>query len=157
MTISTNATIFFDGTQDPLDDGTTSTIAADAFSVAADVQTWTNDDDAPLGSFVLECQFNTTMPTVGGIDLFAHLLNIRSTSEPGVPDTSNLTLYIGSFVIDFGVANDVNFFSEISLAQLPTHKSSQEIDFYLRNRGTGQTMGQDWNLWVTPIAQGPHA
>jgi len=144
------------GTQDQLDDGTTSTIADDAFSVAADISAWTNDDDAPYAAFVLECQFDTTMPTVGSIDLYARPLNVQSTNEPGLPDANHKSVYLGSFPIDFGVANDTNFFTLIPFANLPNFQTSQQFEFYLHNNNTGQTIGVDWNLWVTPLALGPH-
>ena len=156
MTIGADSVIVFFGTQDQVDDGSTSTITNNAFSAAADVSTWTNDDDAPLGAAVLECQFDTTMPTVGSIGLFAHLLNVQGTNESGVPDGSNEHVHVGTFRIDFGVAADVNFFTIIPLFQMPMVKASQEVDWYLKNEGTGQTIGIDWNLWITPLTHGPH-
>ena len=157
MTIGTDSVIDFFGTQDAVDDGTTSTIATTAFSVAADISAWTNDDDAPLANFVLECQFDTTFPTVGTIDLYARPMNLQSTSDPGAPDASNLNNYLGHFPIDFGIAADTNYFSYLYGAQLPNNITSQIYEFYLHNNATGQTMGVDWNLWITPFTRGPHA
>ena len=117
MAIGTNDTIQKWGTQDQIDDGSTATVASGAFSEAS--SSWTNDDDAPFAQFVLECQFDTTMPTVGSIDLYARPLNVQSTNDPGAPDTSNYNFFIGTFPIDFGVSNDVNFFTVIPKAELP--------------------------------------
>ena len=158
MTIGTNDSIPKFGTQDQVDDGTTSTIANNAFSVAADITTWTNDEDAPFAKFILECQFDTTMPTVGIIDLFGRPLDIQSTNEPGEPDANHELTWIGAFPIDFGVAADTNFFTHCSvdLTEL-LFQTSQTIDFYLRNNATGQTIGVDWNLWIQPWAWGPKA
>lgn len=155
MTIGANARITFWGTQDQIDDGTTAAVANNAFSEAS--ISWTNDDDAPNAQFVLECQFDTTMPTVGTIDLFCRPLNIQSTNDPGVPDANNENTYLGSFPIDFGVAADTNFFAYIPFFELPGFQTSQIYEFYFRNNNTGQTIGSDWNLWITPLTDGPHA
>ena len=154
MAISTDATIEFFGTQDQVDDGTTGTVATDTFSEAS--SSWTNDDDAPSAAFVLEAQFDTTMPTVGTIDLYCRPLNIQSTNNPGAPDGSYKSFFLGVFEIDFGVSNDVNAFLYIERTKLPNFVTSQIYEFYFHNNATGQTIGVDWNLWVTPITDGPH-
>ena len=155
MAITTNDFIYKFGTQDSVDDGSTSTVANDAFSVLADITAWTNTDDAPFASFVLKCQFDTAMPTVGAIDLFARLLNVDTTNEPNAPDANYPFELIGTFPIDFGVAADTDFYTTINNAVLPAQKSQQEYEFYIRNRGTGQTIGINWTLKVTPVAYGP--
>lgn len=158
MAIGQDSAIWFFGTQDQIDDGSTSTVGTGAFSVAADVDsTWTNDDDAPYGSAVLEAQFDTTMPSVGSIGLYARLLNVEGTDDEGATDASYAPHFVGSFQIDFGIANDVNFFMTIDLFEMPQAGAGQAIEWYLKNEGTGQTIGQDWNLWITPKAFGPHA
>lgn len=157
MAIAENDAIWKFGTQDQVDDGTTSTISNDAFSVAADVDSaWANDDDAPYGSAVLECQFDTTMPTVGSIGLYARLLNVQSTNDENETDGSFAPHFVGVFQIDFGVANDTNFFTVIDLFQMPQAGAGQVIEWYIKNDGTGQTIGVDWNLWITPKSLGPH-
>lgn len=159
MTISTDAAIFFFGTQDEVTSGTPATIADDAFGKAdqgASVN-WTNDDDAPLGAAVLKLQFNTTFPTVGTIGLYAYLLNIQSTNDPGVPDADFPHTFIDNFPIDFGIAADTDFFTHIPLFQMPGIGTAQAIDWYLKNDGTGQTIGASYQLWITPVTQGPHA
>ena len=160
MAIGTNDGIFKFGTQDEVTSGTPATIATNVFGKAdqgASVN-WTNDDDAPLGSAVLKVQFDTTMPTVGSIGLYAHVLNIQSTNDPGVPDGSNdIAGFVGSFPIDFGVANDVDFYTYIENFQMPALGAAQAIDWYLFNNATGQTIGVSWQLWITPKALGPAA
>ena len=155
MTIGADALIDFFGTQDQVDDGTTATVADDAFSEASSA--WTNDDDAKFAKAVLECQFDTTMPTVGSIDLYVRPLNIQSTNDPGVPDASYKVAFLGSFIIDFGVSADTNMFLYTDEFELPNHQTSQIYEFYFHNNATGQTIGVDWNLWVLPTAPGPHA
>ena len=155
MAIGTDSTIDFFGTQDQVDDGTTGTVANDAFSEAS--SSWTNDDDATHINSVIELQFDTTAPTVGTIDLYCRPLNLQSTNDPGVPDANYKHYYLGSFLIDFGVAADTNMFLYLYGARLPNNITSQIYEFYFQNSGTSQTVGVDWNLWVTPIVVGPHA
>lgn len=155
MAIETDDVIVKYGTQDQVDDGSTSAIANNAFSVAADINNWTNDDDAPIGQAVLECQFDTTMPTVGSIGLYARCLNVVGANEPEVPSDNFPGVFVGSFLIPFGVAADTNFFTTIPMLQLPGFLTSQVIDWYLKNNGTSQTIGVDWNLWITPLTHGP--
>ena len=158
MAIGTDAAIWFFGTQDVVDDTTTSLILNNAFSVAADViSNWTNDDDALFGSAVLECQFDTTMPSAGSIGLYARLLNVRGTDDENATDASFAPHYVGTFTIDFGVANDTNFFTVIETFDMPQAGAAQAIEWYIKNENTGQTIGVDWNLWITPKSIGPHA
>ncbi len=158
MAIGTDAAIWFFGTQDQVDDGSTSTISNNAYSVAADVDSaWTNDDDAPFGSAVLECQFDTTMPTVGRIGLYARLLNVQGANDENETDASYSPHFVEAFDIDFGVAADVNFFMTIDNFIMPQAGPAQAIEWYIKNEGTGQTIGIDWNLWITPKSMGPHA
>lgn len=158
MAIGTNAAIWFFGTQDVVDDTSTGTISSGAFSLTTDAKLdWTNDDDAPYGSAVLECQFDTTMPTVGSIGLYAKLLNIQGANDEGNTDASYAPHHVGTFDIDFGVANDTNFFTVIDLFEMPQAGSGQAIVWFIKNEGTSQTIGIDWNLWITPKSFGPHA
>ncbi len=159
MAIGTNDAIFKFGTQDEVTSGTPATIANNSFGKADQGATvnWTNDDDAPLGAAVLKCQFDTTMPTLGSIGLYANLLNVQSTNDLNVPDANFEHIFVGSFPIDFGVAADVDFYTAIPLFQMPCIGTSQAIDWYLKNDNTGQTIGVSWQLWITPITEGPHA
>lgn len=158
MPIEVNDAIWKFGTQDAVDDGSTSTIANDAFSVAADVDSaWANDDDAPFGSAVLECQFDTTMPSVGAIGLYARLIDVQSTSDENETDGGFAPHRVGQFDIDFNVAADVNFFTVIDLFRMPQAGPGQIIEWYLKNEGTSQVIGIDWNLWITPKSMGPKA
>ncbi len=160
MAIGTDDGIWTFGTQDEVTSGTPATISDNGYGKAdqgASVN-WTNDDDAPFGSAVLKLQFDTTFPTVGSVDLYAHVLNIQSTNDPGVPDASNDVLgFVGSFPIDFGIAADVDFYTFIENFAMPAVGAAQAIDWYLLNNATGQTIGVSWQLWVRPKALGPHA
>lgn len=157
MAIGTDTGIWFFGTQDQVDDGSTATVATTAFSVADDVNSaWTNDDDAPFGSAVLECQFDTTFPSVGNIGLYARLLNVQSTNDENAVDANYSPHLVGTFELDYGVAADTNFFTVIEHFVMPQAGAAQAIEWYIHNNGTGQTIGIDWNLWITPKALGPH-
>ena len=159
MAIGTDAAIWFFGTQDEVTAGTPATIATGAFGKADQNSSvnWTNDDDAEFAAAVLKCQFDTTMPTTGSIGLLAHCLNVQSTNEPSVPDANYPHIQVGTFAIDFAAGADTDFYTVIPLLVIPQVYTSQAIDWYLHNQNTSQTIGQSWQLWITPMARGPHA
>lgn len=139
-------------------DSTAGTIADDAFSVAGDVDSaWANDDDTQWGAALLKCQFDGTMPTIGSIGLYARLLDIDGANDMPIPDANYPHIFVDTFPIDFGVAADTDFYTMIPLFQMPMYQTSQIIEWYLKNDGTGQTIGAAWSLWVTPITLGPKA
>ena len=74
-------------TTDAIDDGTTSAILNGEFSVAGDITTWTNTDDATHGVFILNATFSAAPTANTTIDLFAQLMNIDGTSDAPVPGT----------------------------------------------------------------------
>lgn len=154
MAIGADDGIWKFGTQDEVS-SSPGTIADNAYLAAG--LTWTNDDDATDAAAVLKVQFDTTMPTVGNLLLYARLLNVQSTNDEEAVDANNPINLVGSFTIDYGVAADVDFYTTIPNFQIPVTKSSQEIDFYLLNNATGQTVGTSWQLWITPKSVGPHA
>ena len=84
-------------------------------------------------------------------------MDIQSTNDANAPDASFPMEFVASFPIDFGVANDVDFYTHIPNFIMPQLGEGQVIEWYLKNNGTGQTIGSGWQLWVTPKAYGPHA
>ena len=155
MPIGTNAAVWFFGTEDTVDDGSTQAISNAAFSV--DVATWTNDDDAPQASFVLMFQFPSGTITTGGIHLYARLLNTNGTTDAPVPSANYLSQYLGSFATGVTqMAATTNYALELGPVDLPMMKTSQEYQFYLQN-SCGVTMSAGWTLKITPMALGPHA
>lgn len=149
MAISTDSLIEFFGTQDTIT-GSGGTVADGAFGAAA--TTWTNDDDAPMASIVLDCSF-TTAPTANtSVNLYLRPLNIQSTNDQDVPDANFQHVYAGSFPL-----NDVTTqqWCQIIIT-LPNNAASQQYNFYIENNG-GQTMDSDWDLHITPKTYGPHA
>lgn len=159
MAIATGDIILKFGTQDEVTSGTPATIADDAYGKADQGATvnWTNSDNAPNGSAVLKAQFDTTMPTVGSIELFAHLLNVQSTNDVGAPDANNPLVWVGGFDIDFGIAADTDFYMILPDFEMPQAGDAQAIDWYLKNAATGQTLGVSWQLWITPKTFGAAA
>ena len=152
MAIGTDAAIEFFGTQDTL--GTTSaTVANNAFSVAGDLSTWTNDDDAPTASITLLVDYATAPTANTSINLYARLLNVQSTNDNEIPDANFQHTYLGSFPINNpSIANQYITIDVL----LPNTKTSQEYEFYIENK-TAQTIQASWDLYITPKTIGPHA
>lgn len=151
MAIGTDAAIEFFGTQDTL--GTSSaTVADDAFSIATDLSTWTNDDDAPMASVTALIDFSVAPDTNSSVNLYLRLLNTVTTNDSDVPDANFQHKYVGSFPM-----NDVTTNQYVTLdIMLPNGKTSQEYEFYIENK-TGQTIQASWDIYVTPKTIGPHA
>lgn len=151
MTIATDAAINFFGTQDAL--GTSSgTVADAAFSVAGDLSTWTNDDDAPQASVTALIDYAAAPDANSVVNLYLRLLNTQSTNDQEIPDANFTHTYVGSFPVN-NVTTNQYITIDISL---PNSKTSQEYEFYIENQ-TGQTIQSGWDIYVTPKTIGPHA
>lgn len=151
MAITTDATIEFFGTQDTL--GTSSAaVATDAFSIASDLSTWTNDDDAPMASVVLLANLTVAPNANSVINLYLRLLNIQSTNDQDVPDANFQHVYVGSFPL-----NDVTTAQYCAIdIRLPNTVTSQQYEFYVENK-SGQSLPAGWDIYVTPKTYGPSA
>ena len=150
MAISTDALIEFFGTQDTL--GTSSSAVSDAaFSVAGDLSTWTNDDDAMSAYIVLLANYSVAPDANSVLNLYCRPLNFVSTNDAEVPDANMLQGYLGSFQL-----NDVTTaqYPWLNVA-LPNSKTSQEYEFYIENQ-SGQSLPSGWDMYITPKAPGPH-
>lgn len=157
MAIGTDATVYFYGTQDSVDDGSTSAITDTSFSVPADVTSWTNDDDAPLCDMVLKWQYPSGTISAGAVvNVYAQMLNIQSTNDETVPDASNRKHFLKSFIVDEGLAATTDEYVFLEDVKLPAGVTSQIIDFYFEN-ATGVTISAAWAVWITPKTLGPHA
>ncbi len=149
MAIGTDSAIDFFGTQDTIT-GSGATVVDGAFGAAA--TTWTNDDDAPMASMILEATYNVAPDANSSVDLFARPLNIQSTNDGDVPDANFGHVYLGPFPL-----NDVTGAQYIAIdIRLPNTKTGQEYNFYIENNG-GQTISSTWGLYITPKTIGPHA
>ncbi len=153
MAIATNDLIAKFGSLTSIDDGSTSSIASAAFSVAADISAWTNSDDVPYARFILMCQWATVTNVANrAIIIHARPINIDSTNDAVAPSASRL-MPIGQFNV-YAAATGTDYYFESSLCELPLLKSAQEIEFYLENL-TGQTISANWTLKIMPITFGP--
>ena len=154
MTIGTNALIdFFEASQTSL--GTTTTGFADgAFSDGTnDLLAWINTDDAQEANFTLKIDWNTTAPdNNSGLNLYAAKQNVQSGSDDDVPTALFRHTYIGFFP----VKNVLTAQIITKRFYLPNWITSATYHFYLENR-TGETMEDNWNLYVDAVAPGPHA
>lgn len=150
MAIGTDAAIEFFGTQDTL--GTTSAaVANDAFSIAGDLSTWTNNDDAIQAHVVLLANFSVAPDANSVINLYLRPLAIQSTNDATVPDANFQSVHVGSFPL-----NDSTVAQYIPIViSLPNQKTSQGYEFYVENK-SGQSLPAAWDIFVTPKAIGPH-
>ncbi|MEE8207352.1 MAG: hypothetical protein V3T88_00130 [Nitrosomonadaceae bacterium] len=151
MAISTDAAIHVFGTQDTL--GTSSAAVADtAFSIAGDLSTWTNDDDAPQASVTVLANFSVAPTANTVLNMYLRPLNIQSTNDGDVPDANFQHMYVGSLPL-----NDVTTAQYITIdISLPNTKTSQEYEFYVENL-SGQSLPAGWDVYVTPKTIAPHA
>ena len=151
MAIAAGSAIEFFGTQDTL--GTSSSAVANGgFSVAGDLSTWTNDDDAPMASVTLLANFSVAPTANTSVNLYLRLLNVQSTNGGTVPDANFQHTYVGSFPL-----NDSTVAQYITMdIGLPNSVTSQQYEFYVEN-SSGQSLPAGWDIYVTPKAIGPHA
>lgn len=157
MTIGADSAIEFFGTQDSIDDGGTSAITDGSFSVAADITSWTNDDDAPLAEIVAKWQYPSgTLDAGAGINVYARVMNVQSTNNPNVPDANLQHVYLGTIPVDKGLAATTDEYTIPITVKLPNQATSQVYDFYFEN-ATGVTISATWAAWITPKTLGPHA
>lgn len=151
MPISTNAAIEFFGSQTTLNN-TTAAVANDAFSVAGDVNSWSNVDDAPQASMTLLANFSVAPDANSSINLYAKLDNIEGTNDQDVPDANFQHTYLGSFPLNNATTAQ---YINISIS-LPNTYTSQAYIFYVENK-SGQSLPIGWDLFITPKTLGPHA
>ena len=151
MAITTGAAIEFFGTQDTL--GTSSaSVANAAFSIAGDLSTWTNDDDAASASVTLLANFSVAPTANTSVNLYLRLLDVQSTNDGTVPDANFQHTYVGSFPL-----NDSTVAQYITMdIGLPNSVTSQQYEFYVENT-SGQSLPAGWDIYVTPKAIGPAA
>ena len=151
MAIGSDSAIEFFGTQDTL--GTSSAdVTNNSFSIAGDLSTWTNDDDALMASVILLVNYASAPDVNTSVNLYLRPLNMEGTNDGDVPDANFQHMYVGSFP-----TNDVTTAQYILITiSLPNTKTSQEYEFYVENK-TGQTLPAGWDIFVTPKTIGPHA
>lgn len=161
MAIGTDDAVLKFGTGDVVTaGGGTSAVTNTSFSASGDVVSggWTNDDDAPLVSFLLKFQYPSGTIVADGIHLYARLINCNATAaadEPQ-PDSGWKQHYLGTFVTDTGQAATTDTYYVLGNVSLPATESSQDYEFYVENQ-CDVTMTAGWTLTIIPITAGPHA
>lgn len=155
MAIGTDSAIHFFGSLTALGN-TTSTVANDAFSDGTnDLNAWTNSDDAPEATAVLEFTTATTGNAGSVLNLYAKLLDVGNagTEDTEVPDANFPNIFMGSFPHNNPSTSAQTASIVISLPNVVT---SQVYHFYIENK-TGQTISASWELTIRPRTIGPHA
>ena len=125
--------------------GTPAQIGNNAFVIADQGGTalWTNTEDVRYAAAVLECTF-AIAATAGNIELHALLKAVDGTNDSPTPSAD----YLGGYVAAFQPEYNTNAIRRLVIAelQLPSPNSSQRIDWYVRNNGTGQNINSGWAL-----------
>ena len=145
-----NEAILTTGTQKTLEANGAS-IANNALAQADDAGYSVSADGAyfPHARFVISATFGTA-PTEGTtLALYARPINIDSTNDSEVPETTRPTRFIGTFAV-----NNVTTAQYIDLIAFDV---PWEADYYVHNNGTGQTLSAGWTLKVTPFTYEPGA
>ena len=156
MAIAANSAIIFYGTQDDLD-STSGAVTDGSFSVAGDLVQWTNDDDAPMASFTLFADWDTTGPDPNSvINLYARAIDTFSTNPGEIPDANHRHIYIGNFPMNDVLTNQYILMPPVALPNWETDGTGSVYEFYIENQ-TGATLKAGWIIYVTPITIGPHA
>lgn len=157
MAIGTGDAILKYGTPDVVTaGGGTSAVSSGAYSASGDAVAWTNDDDADMASAVLVFQYPSGTITTGGVQLLCRLLNIDGTTDEPPLSANWQGHYLGDFKTGTGMSATTNYALACGPFPLPSTKSSQEMEFYVRD-SCGVTMTAGWTLTIIPVADGPHA
>jgi len=152
MAIGTNAAVEFFGTQDDLD-STSALVASAGFSIATDLVTWTNDDDAPEAALTLEVTMNVAAADNSGCNIYFRATDVESTNDDSVPEAEYRHTWVGFVPILNGITSLQR--STIRVA-LPNYKTSSVWEVYIENL-TGAQIDAGWTIFMTPITIGPSA
>lgn len=145
MAIGTDTATEVFGSVDAVDDTTTSAINDGAMSVAADVTTWTNTEDATHATLILLWQYPSGTID-GNINIHIRPLNVDGTNDVPAPTATDQINLCGSFNLATAqsAATDTAYISTISLVPWQM-KTSQEFEFYLFN-DSGVQISANWDL-----------
>lgn len=138
--------------------GATAAVSNNGFSPAnvSAGTPWNNTFDAPEASAVLSLAF-ATMPTYGSIGLFAHVLDIDGAGgDPPKPSIEYRGGFVGGFAISTDATlNGVTHLLELPRFTIPVFDEGQQIDWYIENSFTDQTISAGWDLLIGPFTYGP--
>lgn len=151
MAIDTDSAIEFFGTPVSLDSSSAS-VASAAFSIAGDLNDFTNTDDAPQASVVLEATFSVAPDVNSSVALFGRLDNIQGGNDQDDPSANYQHVFLGRFLVKNITSNQ---FIPIIIS-LPNNASSQIYRFFIQNNA-GQAISAGWDIHITTKTIGPHA
>lgn len=151
MAIGTDAAVDYFGDIDTLGTGSAE-VTNGSYSIAGDLSTWTNDDNARSAFVTLLANFSTNPDAGSGINLYLRLLNIEGANDAEIPSDNMQQGFVGTFLLN-AVTTAQHPWLNI---QLPNSKSSQEYEYYIKV-AAGQTLPAGWDIFVGPKAVGPQA
>lgn len=129
---------------------TSAAVADNDFSVAGDLDIFTNSDSARTSEIVLSCSFVGVPNTHSSILVFVQQLNIDGgTGDQPVPNSG----YLHDLVASIPVNGATGLQLVTSAIKMRNVKANQPYQFYIWNR-TGQTISAAWTILVTPTAEG---
>lgn len=144
----TNEAKFYYGTTKTLE-ASGSSISNNALAQADDANYDVVSDGGgyPDGEFVLSGAFSVAPAENAALAIYARPLDVDSTNDTEVPETTRPTLYIGALPV-----NNVTTTQYITCVGRDLPKLAA---YYVHNNATGQTLGSGWTLKVTPRTYGP--
>lgn len=153
MTFASGSKIADFDTQVDLDN-TTAAIAINGFSLASDLNVYTNTANALTAAFVFRCTFGSAPTANSGIVLLAQQLNIDPV-DTGVADQPFPSLsYLHDIIASVPVLDSTSIqLNTYGGALLRGVKANQEFQFVIWNR-TNQIIPAGWTLLPTPTAEG---
>ena len=137
------------------DPSTTIAIADNGFSIAADLDVYTNTVNARTASFAFRCNYTGGFADENsGIVIFAQQLNIdpadTGTADQPYPSLSYLHDSIASVPLLNSTGVQLNTYGGAPLRGV---KAVQEYQFVIWNR-SGEIIPSGWTLFITPTAVG---
>ncbi len=152
MAIGADSAVEFFGTQDDLASAS-ALVASAGFSIASDLVTWTNDDDAPQASITLEFTMAVAAADNSGFNMYFRALNVEGTNDDSIPEAEYRFNWVAFFPALNGITTIQRSTQRIAL---PNYKTSSVWEVYIENL-TEQEVDAGWTAFVTPITIGPHA
>ena len=154
MAIAVNDAIHKFGTQVDLSAGTTpGAVASNVFSVAADLDTFTNVDDAPMASITFEMEVDVNAADNSGCYMYFRALNVVSTRDDEIPKAT----YRHSPIAFFPALNGTLALQRSTVVvPLPNYKTSSVWEVYIENKTEQAITTSTWSVFITPISIGAH-
>ena len=151
MVIAVNAAIDFFGTKDDLA-SSSALIAIGGFSIASDLVTWTNDDDALEAAITVELTMDAVAADNSGVNVFFRALNVDGSNDDMIPEAEYRHTPMGHWAVLNGITTIQRTTRRIAL---PNYKTSSVWEVYLENL-TLAVIDAGWTVFITPITTGPH-